>query len=330
MKNNPVDDIHDDIKKVTDRYPERISEYYGQLARLAGEPIRQQVVPDLEELSVANEKLPEDPIEEDIHSPVINLSHRYPDRVLFLVSDRCPVYCRFCTRKRKVGKSLEVTPETVAEGIGYIARNPEIRDVLLSGGDPLMLEPPRLGSILEQLRQIPHVQVIRIGTRVPAALPERITSELALVLSSHGPLYIHTHFNHPSELTDEAHEACRILVDAGIPLNNQSVLLKGINDDADTLELLFRSLLTMRVRPYYLFQADKVRGTDHFRTPLMRGIRLMEELHLRTSPMALPTFAVDLPDGGGKVFPTSATVIDAGSDKQAIMTPAGKVVPYSD
>jgi lysine 2,3-aminomutase len=318
------------IKQVLHRYPMSISKYYRNLAELKGEPIERQVLPELAELSPANEALPEDPIKEDSYSPVANLTHRYRDRVLFLVSDTCPIYCRFCTRKRKVGKNLTITSQTISEGIRYIAKNQEIRDVLLSGGDPLMLDPSELGRILDQLRRIPHVQIIRIGSRVPAAQPEKITSRLVSVLGTGDPLYIHTHFNHPDEITDQAREACRILADSGIPLNNQTVLLKGINNDPDTLETLFRSLLTMRVRPYYLFQADKVRGTDHFRTPLMQGIRIMEELHLRTSPMALPTFAVDLPEGGGKVFPTAATVVNPGTSEQAIVLPDGSVVEYPD
>ncbi len=318
------------LKNVTARYPVLINKYYLELSRQKGDPVARQILPDPLELSKKNEALAEDPIKEDSHSPVANLTHRYPDRVLFLVSDKCPIYCRFCTRKRKVGKSLAVTSHTVSAGIRYIADNPTVRDVLLSGGDPLMLDPSELARILDQLRCIPHVEIIRIGSRVPAAQPEKITSELASILTAGDPLYVHTHFNHPDELTDQALDACRILADAGIPLNSQTVLLKGINDDPDTLEALFRTLLTMRVRPYYLFQADKVRGTDHFRTPLMQGIQIMEELHLRTSPMALPTFAVDLPDGAGKVFPTAATVLNPGGPDQAIVTPDGRVVPYRD
>ncbi len=318
------------IRQVSARYPFLSSDYYSELALSAGAPVARQVLPNTEELSDANERLPEDPIGEDRYSPVPNLTHRYPDRVLFLVSDRCPVYCRFCTRKRKVGRGLKVTPRTLSGGIRYIAQNPGIRDVLLSGGDPLMLDPDELGKILDQIRHIPHVQIIRIGTRVPAALPERVTPELGAILASFNPLYIHAHFNHPAEITQQSRTACSILAEAGIPLNSQTVLLKGVNDDADTLEALFRNLLAMRVRPYYLFQTDKVRGTDHFRTPLMRGIEIMEELHQRTSPMALPTFAVDLPDGAGKVFPTAATVLNPGGEKQAIISPEGQAVLYPD
>ncbi|MDF1525862.1 MAG: KamA family radical SAM protein [bacterium] len=323
-------DLKKDIKKVTARYPALINDYYNELASIAGTPIVRQVMPDIEELSPDNEMMAEDPVGEDLYSPVPNLTHRYQDRVLLLISDRCPIYCRFCTRKRKVGRSLRVTDETVREGIDYIKKHPGIRDVLLSGGDPLMLENERLDQILSEIRDIPHVEILRIGTRVPAAYPERVSADLAALLGGFSPLYIHTHFNHPAEITTQSREACRVLADAGIPLGNQTVLLGGINDDPDTLEKLFRELLLMRVRPYYLFQMDAVRGTRHFSTPLMTGVRIMEELHRRTSPMALPTFVVDLPDGQGKVFPTHTSILFPGTPEQAIITWDGKVVPYPD
>jgi len=322
--------LNEDIKKVAAIYPALISDYYNALARIAGTPIVRQVMPDPEELSQDNQKMAEDPVGEDLYSPVPNLSHRYQDRVLLLISDRCPIFCRFCTRKRKVGRSLKVTDETVKGGIDYIKKHPEIRDVLLSGGDPLMLEDERLEQIISEIRDIPHIEVVRIGTRVPAALPERVSSDLAALLSGFAPLYIHTHFNHPAEITTKSREACRLLADAGIPLGNQTVLLRGINDDPDTLEKLFRELLLMRVRPYYLFQADAVRGTRHFSTPLMTGVRIMDELRRRTSPMALPTFVVDLPDGKGKAFPAETSILSPGTLEQAVITPDGKIVLYPD
>ena len=193
-----------------------------------------------------------------------------------------------------------------------------------------MLENERLGQILSEIRDIPHVEIIRIGTRVPAAFPERVSSDLATLLSSFSPLYVHTHFNHPAEIGIKSKEACRLLADAGIPLGNQTVLLRSINDDPDTLEKLFRELLLMRIKPYYLFQMDAVRGTRHFATPLMTGISIMNELHQRTSPMALPAFVVDLPDGKGKVFPTETSVLFPGTPEQAIVTPGGKAIPYPD
>jgi len=318
------------INKVTEVYPALVNDYYNELAGIAGAPIARQVMPDIEELSPSNEMLTEDPVGEDRYSPVPNLTHRYQDRVLLLISDRCPIYCRFCTRKRKIGRSLRVTDETIREGINYIKKHPGIRDVLLSGGDPLMLDNDRLRHILSEIRDILHVEILRIGTRVPAAFPTRVSPELATMLSGFSPLYIHTHFNHPAEITTESREACRILAEAGIPLGNQTVLLKGINDDPDTLEKLFRELLVMRVRPYYLFQMDAVRGTRHFSTPLMTGVRIMDELYRRTSPMALPTFVVDLPDGKGKVFPTQTSILFPGTPEQAIVTPEGNAVPYPD
>ncbi len=318
------------LNRTIQRYPALISRYYHSLALDAGSPILRQVLPDPEEISASNERMAEDPVGEDLYSPVTNLTHRYPDRVLFLISDKCPIYCRFCTRKRKVGRSLTVTDATVRDGIDYIKKHPGIRDVLLSGGDPLMLDEERLNKIITGIRDIQHVQIIRIGTRVPAAVPERVSSGLATLLSGFSPLYIHTHFNHPAEITADSRMACRLLADAGIPLGNQTVLLRGINDDADTLEKLFRELLLNRVRPYYLFQTDAVRGTRHFSTPLMKGVRIINELRQRTSPMALPAFVVDLPDGGGKAFPAETSVLFPGTPEQAVITPEGKAVPYPD
>ncbi len=315
---------------VTERYPALVNPYYLRLCVEAGSPLIRQVFPDAREVSKVSDLFPEDPIDEETHSPVLNLTHRYKDRVLFLVSDVCPVFCRFCTRKRKVGRSLTVTEHTILAGLRYIENQPRVRDVLLSGGDPLMLDDKRLDSILERLRRIKHVEILRVGTRVPAALPRRVTPQLASLLAFHGPLFVHTHFNHPAEITVQAREACGNLMKAGVPLANQTVLLRGINDDADTLEKLFRGLLTMGVRPYYLFQADLVRGTTHFCTPLFTGIRIMEELRKRTSPMALPLFAVDLPGGAGKAFPSLGSVSNLGSKAQAVLDQKGVKVPYPD
>ena len=320
----------EEICRVKARYPVLVNDYYLELARRAGAPVARQILPDPEEISDLNENLPEDPILEERYAPVHNLTHRYRDRVLFLISDRCPIYCRFCTRKRKVGRSLNVTDKSISDGIRYIRENPGIRDVLLSGGDPLMLEDSRLDTIISEIRDIPHVEILRLGTRVPAAFPGRVTTGLADMLAGYAPLYIHTHFNHPAEVTPDSRKACRLLADAGIPLGNQTVLLKDINDDADVLERLFRELIIMRVRPYYLFQMDEVRGTRHFRTPLIAGIRLMEELRRRTSPMALPVFAVDLPNGAGKAFPAWTSVLSPATPEQAVITPEGKVVPFPE
>jgi lysine 2,3-aminomutase len=320
----------DFVSDVVDRYPVLINSYYRRLCEREGLPIIRQVLPDPVEISAVNVSCPEDPVGEDIYAPVPNLTHRYKDRVLFLVSSLCPIYCRFCTRKRKVGRSLTVTSDDLRKGFAYIADHAEIRDVLLSGGDPLMLEDGQLAVILERLQAVDHIEIMRIGTRVPAALPQRITPELVSILSNNRPIYVHTHFNHRAEITEESREACRLLADAGIPLSNQTVLLRGVNDDPDTLEELFRTLLTIRVRPYYLFQVDLVRGAQHFRIPLFRGIEIMEELRRRTSPMALPTFAVDLPESAGKAFPCVHSVLNLGRVDQAVVTPEGDEVPYPD
>lgn len=318
------------VGTITRHYPARINPYVLGLIENRDGSFYLQVVPDLQELSPVNQACPEDPIGEDLYSPVSNVTHRYPDRVLFLISQVCPVFCRFCTRKRKMGRGLHVDARTVEQGIAYIRSDHRIRDVLLSGGDPLMLDDAVLGPILEGLREIPHVEIIRIGTRVPGTLPHRVTRELAAMLAGHHPLFLHTHFNHPGELTDLARKACAKLADAGIPMSNQSVLLKGVNDDSRTLESLFRSLLTMRIRPYYLFHVDKVRGADHFRTTITRGLEIMDTLRKKTSNMALPHYAVDLPDGKGKVILNSGTVVPDGPGRYLIRTVDGEMVPYCD
>jgi len=287
------------LNRVSDRYPMRINPYYLGLIRMRGDPIYRQCIPDGHEIN-DREGL-EDPLDEEGHSPVPGLTHRYPDRVLFLVSAHCAVYCRFCNRKRKVGRSAMVTQESVKEGLAYIRRHKEVRDVLLSGGDPLLLGDRSLYAILSALRAMRHVEIIRIGSRVPCTLPQRITPQLAGMLKAFHPLYIHTHFNHPSELTPEASLACGRLADAGLVLGCQTVLLKGINDDPRTISTLMRRLLTVRVRPYYLFQADLAKGTSHFWTPLSRGLEIMARLQGHTSGLCMPHFAIDLPGGGGKV-----------------------------
>ncbi len=318
------------VTSVTEHYPALINPYFQGLIGQKGDPIYRQIVPDPEEISPANTAAEEDPIGEDTHCPVPNLSHTYPDRVLFLISPRCPILCRFCTRKRKLGRGLVVTRETVDRGIEYISSHPGVRDVLLSGGDPLMLSDVRLDEILRRIRAINHVEIIRIGSRVPCALPQRVTPRLAWMLSRYQPLYVHTHFNHPDEITGESTAACRLLADAGIPMGNQTVLLKDINDDPDVLETLFRSLLTLRIRPYYLFQLDLIRGAQHFRTPLEVGLKLMDTLRERTSPMALPLFVVDLPGAQGKVLLSAGNFVKVTEGRFIITGPSGKAVPYCD
>ncbi len=281
-------------------FPMRINPYYLSLIKSVNDPLWKQAVPDPLELN--DSVCIPDPLAEEDLSPVPNLVHKYPDRVLFLVTNECAMYCRFCTRKRKVGTpKMAITEESIEAGIHYIQKNKEIREVLLSGGDPLMLSDRKLDSLLCRIRAIPSVEVIRIGTRIPCTLPMRVTKELATMLKRHHPLYINTHFNHPRELTPQATEACTLLADAGIPLGCQTVLLKGVNDNPETLKKLFLGLLRMRVKPYYLFQGDLTRGTNHFRTHTRDGIEIMRDLIGTISGMAIPTFALDAPGGKGKI-----------------------------
>jgi lysine 2,3-aminomutase len=277
----------------------RINPYYLSLIRYPGDPIWLQCIPDGRELD--EDGLPDDPLAEDSHSPVPSIVHRYPDRVLFLTTSQCSMYCRFCTRKRKVGDSSKINMKYIQDGINYIAAHPEVRDVILSGGDPLMLTDFMLEKILKGLRDIPHIEIIRLGTKMPCVLPQRITPKLTKMLRKYHPLFINTHFNHPWEITSEAKKACELLADAGIPLGNQSVLMKGVNDDADVMLELMRKLLTIRVRPYYLYQADSTKGANHFRTPVSKGLEIMDKLRGHTSGLAIPYYVIDAPGGGGKI-----------------------------
>lgn len=299
------------LERIAAIYPMRISPYYLNLIEYPGDPIWRQAVPDPLELDDPQGLI--DPLDEENLSPVPNLVHKYPDRALLLISNQCPVYCRFCTRKRKVGRpEMHITEETITAGLDYLRRTPSIGDVLLSGGDPLMLDDHTLNDILTRLRRIPSVQTIRIGTRIPCTLPARITPHLATMLATHHPLFINTHFNHPRELTPEASQACALLADAGIPLGCQTVLLRGVNDNTETLAALFRGLLTMRVKPYYLFQIDQTRGTSHFRTTIDCGLNIMSGLIGHISGMAIPTYALDAPGGGGKIPLTPSYVTGCG------------------
>jgi lysine 2,3-aminomutase len=287
------------VRRVTDVYPMRINAYFADLMKKKGPSLIRQVVPDGRELH--DPQGMDDPLGEEHHSPVPYLTHRYPDRVLFLVSAECPVYCRFCTRKRKIGKMQPIGTRAIREGIHYIRTHRRIRDVLLSGGDPLLLSDDRLAWILSSIRAIPHVEIIRIGSRVPGVLPQRVTAGLCRILKKFHPLFLNLHFNHPDEITDEVRRACGRLADAGIPLGSQTVLLRGINDNPPVIRALMKQMLRMRVRPYYLLQGDLSRGTGHFRTPLSTGLGIVQALRGHVSGLAVPTLVVDLPGGGGKV-----------------------------
>lgn len=264
-------------------------------------PIRMQAIPVSAEAHVRPGELL-DPLGEDRHRPVSALVHKYPDRVLLLAADACSVYCRHCTRRRITkGGELELNRATLAEAIQYIRSNREIRDVLISGGDPLLLSDARLIELLSAVKSIPHVEMIRFGTRIPVCLPMRITDSLVSLLRSFAPLYVVTHFNHPKEITSEAGAACERLVDGGVPVENQAVLMRRINSSARIMRELSHELLKLRVRPYYLHQMDVAQGLEHLRTPLRMGIQILEEMRGHTTGLAVPHFAVDLPGGGGKV-----------------------------
>ncbi len=293
-------------------------------------PIRRQVIPRIEETHTASWEM-SDPCGEDAHSPVPGLVHRYPDRVLFLVTDRCASYCRYCTRSRLVSNAAgyDFHPQYDKQ-LEYIRQHPEVRDVLLSGGDPLLLSDDKLESLLKQLRAIPHVEFLRIGTRIPIFLPQRITPELCAMLKKYHPLFISVHSNHPRELTTEVRDALGRLADAGLPLGNQSVLLKHVNDDDKILRALFQKLLMCRVRPYYLYQCDLISGSAHLRTSVRRGLEIMEKLRGHTTGYAVPQYVIDAPGGGGKVPINPGYVLSHNNDRVVIRNFEGKVFEYPE
>lgn len=309
-------------------YPFRVTPAYAALIRQPGDAVWRQCVPDPCELA-DDGQLP-DPLAEASLSPVPGLIHRYPDRAVLLVSNRCPVYCRFCMRKRHVGEGdAPLGRDALERVLAYIAATPAIRDVVLSGGDPLMLDDGSLLHVLTRLRAISHVAVIRIGTRIPVTLPQRVTNELCLLLKRFHPLYINTHFNHPAEITPGSAAACGLLADAGIPLGNQTVLLRGVNDDVETMHELMTGLLRLRVRPYYLHQMDLVRGTAHFRTPLSTGLEIIRALRGHVSGMAVPHFVIDLPGGRGKV-PILPDAVEREGDLYWLRNYLGERIAYRD
>ncbi|MBI5691403.1 MAG: KamA family radical SAM protein [Verrucomicrobia bacterium] len=281
-------------------------------------PIRKQVIPRADEM-VVSEGEALDSLGEDEHSPVSGLVHRYPDRVLFLVTDRCASYCRYCTRSRLVSNAQDYNfhPE-YEQGLQYIENHPEVRDVLLSGGDPLLLSDRKLEQLISRLRAIKHVEFIRIGSRIPVFLPQRITPELCEVFKKHGPVWMSIHVNHPKECTDELRAACERLTFAGVPLGNQSVLLKGINDDVEVMKALVHRLLRMRVRPYYLYQMDLITGGSHFKADVRKGIEIIRALRGHTTGYAVPQFVIDAPGGGGKV-PINPEYVESLSDEAVVL-----------
>jgi len=281
-------------------------------------PIRLQSVPTLGELEV-NEDEMEDPLAEERDMPVEGITHRYPDRVLFYTTHHCPVYCRHCTRKRKVSDpSSAAQKRQIESGLEYIRKNPKIRDVVISGGDPLSNSDERLDYIMGSLRKIPHVEIFRLGTRNLVTLPSRVTDDFIRVIKKHGPLYVHTHFNHYKECTSEAFYTCLRIAEAGCPINNQMVLMKGINDDPEVVKKTNHMLLMMRVRPYYLFQCDMSQGISHFRTPVETGLNIIEHLRGHTSGMAVPHYVIDAPGGGGKI-PLLPEYVKFKDDKKLVL-----------
>ncbi len=288
-----------EVEAVVGPYPMRITPTVLSTIKSKGDAIWKQVVPEAIELDDID--APDDPLEEDTDSPVPHLVHRYPDRVLLMVTNQCPIYCRFCTRKRLVGKPGFLKKGELDRAVAYLREHTEIRDVILSGGDPLLLPDRLIERILKGLRSIPHLELIRFGTRVPGTLPQRITPELCEIVKRFHPIYMNLHFNHPDELTKEVKEACGRLADAGVPLGAQTVLLKGVNDDPEIMKRLMQQLLLARVKPYYLYQADLTKGTNHFRTPVETGLKMIQSLQGHTSGMAVPHFVIDAPGGGGKI-----------------------------
>ena len=293
----PVD--RDAVAAVARVYPLRVPPPFLRLIRSPQDSFWRQAIPDRAELQTGGAD--PDPMGEEGQSPVAHLVHRYPDRVLLLISTRCALHCRFCLRKRRIARPSAVTWPQIQQAIAYIRATPRVREVILSGGDPLLRKDEQLAAILDALRAIPHVEIIRLHTRTPAVLPQRITASLTAILQRFGPLYVNLHFNHPDEVTPTAAAACGRLADAGIPLGSQSVLLRGVNDRGPVMQALMRRLVAVRVKPYALHHPDPVAGTTHFRVPLRRGLQVMQALRGHLSGLCVPHYMVDLPGGGGKI-----------------------------
>jgi lysine 2,3-aminomutase len=309
-----------------------ITPYYLSLINTEDKncPIRKQAIPTGAETYQSDADLL-DPLHEDEDSPVAGLTHRYPDRVLFLITDMCSMYCRHCTRRRFAGQNdCESPSERIQKAIDYIAKTPVIRDVLLSGGDALMVSDKMLESIIQRLRAIPHVEIIRIGSRTPVVCPQRITDDLVNMLKKYHPIWLNTHFNHSNEITSEATEACAKLANAGVPLGNQTVLLRGVNDCVNVMKKLVHDLVKIRVRPYYIYQCDLSMGLEHFRTPVSKGIEIIESLRGHTSGYSVPTFVVDAPGGGGKIPVMPTYVISQSPGKVVLRNFEGVITTYTE
>ena len=320
------------VKKTLSTLRMAITPYYLSLIdpNDPHDPVRRQCIPtELETHQAAADLL--DPLHEDEDSPTPGLTHRYPDRVLFLITDMCSMYCRHCTRRRFAGQTdNECGPDRIEKALEYIEKTESVRDVLLSGGDALMVSDKKLEYIISRLRQIPHVEIVRLGTRTPVVCPQRITPELCDMLKKYHPIWINTHFNHPNEVTPESRRACEMLANAGIPLGNQSVLLRGVNDCVHVMKNLVHELVKMRVRPYYIYQCDLSMGLEHFRTPVSKGIEIIEGLRGHTSGFCIPTFVVDAPGGGGKTPVMPQYVISQAPGKVVLRNFEGVITTYTE
>lgn len=320
------------VQKTLETLRMAITPYYFSLMDINDPhcPIRKQAIPSIKEIHKSEADLL-DPLHEDEDSPVPGLTHRYPDRVLLLITDMCSMYCRHCTRRRFAGANDHAMPmERIDKAIEYIAKTPQVRDVLLSGGDALLVDDDVLETIIKKLRAIPHVEIVRIGSRTPVVLPQRITPELCAMLKKYHPIWLNTHFNHPKEVTPESKAACERLADAGIPLGNQSVLLAGVNDCVHIMKRLVHELVKMRVRPYYIYQCDLSMGLEHFRTPVSKGIEIIEGLRGHTSGYAVPTFVVDAPGGGGKTPVMPQYVISQSPHRVVLRNFEGVITTYTE
>ena len=321
-----------DITKILDGFRVGITPYYASLMDENDPmcPVRMQAVPTILEAHRSEADLL-DPLHEDEDSPAPGLTHRYPDRVLFLITDQCSMYCRHCTRRRFAGQNDTSVPTSQVDAcLDYIRRHPEVRDVLLSGGDALLISDEKLEYIISELRKIEHVEIVRIGSRTPVVMPQRITPELVNMLKKYHPIWLNTHFNHPSEITKESAEACARLADAGIPLGNQTVLLAGVNDCVHIMTDLVHELVKIRVRPYYIYQCDLSQGLEHFRTPVSKGIEIIEGLRGHTSGYCVPTFVVDAPGGGGKTPVMPNYVISQSPGKVILRNYEGVITTYTE
>ena len=327
-----TEDEKRDIEKVLEIFRMGITPYYASLMDPddPGCPVRRQAIPTIGETITGTADM-QDPLDEVADSPVPGLTHRYPDRVLFLITDQCSMYCRHCTRRRFAGQNdAGMAWEYIEQGIEYIRNTPAVRDVLLSGGDALLMADHKLEEIIKRLREIPHVEIIRLGTRTPVVMPQRITDDLVNMLKKFHPIWLNTHFNHPKEITEDSIEACRKLVDGGIPVGNQTVLLRGVNDNPQIMKELVLGLVRIRVRPYYIYQCDLSMGIEHFRTKVSKGLEIMEALRGHISGYAVPTYVVDVPGGGGKTPVMPQYLISMSPTKVVLRNYEGVIATYAE